>query len=332
MLAVLLLAAGASAISIHGREANPKLDPNGHAIRDPFHEEDGPQAGPFHEEPPSEDAVRRLEEERAAIRADVPLALVETEHEAASVFAQLTETRVGAGVRAAVLSTLGYMHDKAIEHPEPALFGAAVVLGLLASSCCILQILVNGMALVGLCSAGCVGFRAALEPYQPYMRALTLGLLGYAWVYTALYGAEDMADMSDMSEMSFFTSMPVHCLARQTALCLFLMFTPEMAAWLAGRAGVRVEGEVRRHLRIGGVKCEACALAAKGVLERAGGVAKASVAYPSGAAEVLIAADRSKDYSLVQIKEDLEEYGFTLEFAKDADVGPQNRCLEGTLS
>lgn len=51
--------------------------------------------------------------------------------------------------------------------------GLAVLGGLLSSSCCVLQLLLNAL------SVGCAGF-SALTPYRPLFLALTASSLGAA--------------------------------------------------------------------------------------------------------------------------------------------------------
>eukprot|EP00966_Prymnesium_polylepis_P266398 6153786-Prymnesium_polylepis.2 len=48
-------------------------------------------------------------------------------------------------------------------------------LGLLSSSCCVLQLLLNTL------SVGCAGFNTILGPIRPQMMALTLSLQAFMW-------------------------------------------------------------------------------------------------------------------------------------------------------
>jgi len=58
------------------------------------------------------------------------------------------------------------------------LLAGAVLTGIVASSCCILPLL------LGAASAGTAGLGAAIAPYRPYLTALTVLLLGAAFYFT----------------------------------------------------------------------------------------------------------------------------------------------------
>jgi len=115
------------------------------------------------------------------------------------------------------------------------------VIGLLSSSCCALQLLLNAV------NFGCAGFNTTLGPLRPFFCALTVCIQGAVW-YTAY-------------DKPFQRLYVGAC----TALVVSLTLLPEMTAiWVqrgVARCGAGEEaGPIRSHavLALDGMNCAAC--------------------------------------------------------------------------
>jgi len=161
----------------------------------------------------------------------------------------------------------------------------SIGMGLLASSCCLLQLVVYALATMGLLGnvAGCMGFKKFLGPAQLYIRLLTLTGLGLAW-----------AGVGDMT---------VECLRRQTAVCLLLMFLPEVVRFLGGPAFLPspAPGKDVLQLTVDGMGCDACAFAVKSTLLSVPGVCAASVDAATGIAEVHVEKIFDRDIAALKL-------------------------------
>jgi len=196
----------------------------------------------------------------------------------------------------------------------------SIGMGLLASSCCLLQLIVYALATMGLLGnvAGCMGFKKVLGPAQLYIRLLTIAGLGLAW-----------AGVGDMT---------VECLRRQTAVCLLLMFLPEVVRFLGGPTFLPSPspGKEVLQLSVGGMGCDACAFAVKSALLNVPGVCAASVDAETGIAEVHV--EKIFDRDLAALK--LDVAGFDLaadgaavaapaEDAENAEAEEATSCCGG---
>ncbi|KAL6063341.1 Mercuric transport protein MerT [Balamuthia mandrillaris] len=72
-------------------------------------------------------------------------------------------------------------------------YGVAVVGGLLASSCCVVQLLLNAL------SFGCAGFNTVLEPYRPVLFWLAMGGLGAGFIFDILLPCCGLSSSSSCS-------------------------------------------------------------------------------------------------------------------------------------
>ena len=61
------------------------------------------------------------------------------------------------------------------------LFQKGIIAGLLSSSCCFLQLILNALSWWNILHVGCAGFNKVLGPPRPYFRAMTIGWLGLTW-------------------------------------------------------------------------------------------------------------------------------------------------------
>ena len=147
------------------------------------------------------------------------------------------------------------------------------LLGLLSSSCCVLQLVLNVF------SVGCAGFNTVLGPARPYFVALTMYLQSVVWRQASL--------------------KPVDRLVA-TALCAVLTTLPEQLwvwqrrdRWLSWRRNcgvIAAEGK-QLHLRVSGMGCTACTAKVYTTLSAVDGVDACDVALESGTATLRLQAD-----------------------------------------
>ena len=65
---------------------------------------------------------------------------------------------------------------------------SCVVAGLASSSCCLLQLALNGLSSLNVLHVGCAGFNKTLGPIRTPLRVISLAYLGGLWVFTARRG------------------------------------------------------------------------------------------------------------------------------------------------
>jgi copper chaperone CopZ len=163
------------------------------------------------------------------------------------------------------------------------------LLGLLSSSCCVLQLILNAL------SFGCAGFNNVLGPLRPMFLALTLFLQACAW--------RNAITMRGPSVVSSAIAGSV--------LCLTLTFLPEAlhlyvqrrssatsrdSKASAARAPTPLEatplGEAPADelcLRVGGMGCTACTVKVQSALEAVPGVAGCAIELETGSARLRLA-------------------------------------------
>jgi len=149
---------------------------------------------------------------------------------------------------------------------------SAVAAGLLASSCCAVQVGVNALSALDILHVGCAGFNTVLGPHRATLRAATAAWLGWRWV------ASRRADRPK--------------LLRATVVCAALTFLPELLRLSGGPAIAPSFGEdalVRRVYRVDGLGCEACEQAVRSVLQRLSGVVSAVPDFHRGVVEIVTA-------------------------------------------
>ena len=186
------------------------------------------------------------------------------------------------------------------------------VLGLLSSSCCALQLVLNAF------SVGCAGFNTYLGPARPFLLALTLCMQALVWHAT------------------LFSPHGPHLVAHAAAgtlACASLTFLPEaLHAWTfreqlrrrwrsprgegaaeqpaassAGDAAARAPSLALSPLtlRVSGMGCTACTVKVQGALESLPGVASCEVALESGTVELRLEepADREQAPSRLAVEQ-----------------------------
>jgi copper chaperone CopZ len=139
--------------------------------------------------------------------------------------------------------------------------GLSSLAGLLSSSCCLLQIMLNAF------SIGCAGFNTVLGPARPYFMALALTLQALMW----------QAVITDAT--------PLEPAITSTALTSCLTFLPEALNVAMQRSAVpSAEDDLR--LRVDGMGCTACSVKVKAALESVDGVSACTVVFEEGCAQL----------------------------------------------
>lgn len=178
--------------------------------------------------------------------------------------------------------------NNAPAQPSKSLFGAGLLAALAASLCCITPLLavVGGLG-------GAVSAFSWLEPYRPYLVALTVAVLGFAW-YRQLRPAPAAADCCAMPEKRSVMQSTVF-LAAVTILAGLLLAFPYYGAKLYPTAKpsaltVAANGAApvlqTRTYRIGGMTCEACARHVESAVQQVPGVQTVAVSYNQATARV----------------------------------------------
>ena len=170
------------------------------------------------------------------------------------------------------------------------------LLGLLSSSCCVLQLMLNAL------SFGCAGFNTVLGPLRPTFLACTLLLQACVW-RNALIGRGSSLLSSAVGG---------------SLLCLALTFLPEALHLYVQRRGAKTGAPASPIetlpaqevcLRVGGMGCTACTVKVKSALEAVPGVAECAVELETGSARLRLAPrasheePASKDTTLVDIEQ-----------------------------
>lgn len=148
----------------------------------------------------------------------------------------------------------------------------SIGVGLLGSSCCILQLGINGLSAAGLVHLGCAGFNKLLGPIRHYVRLFT-----YSWIIT-LWG------------YSLYVKKQIpRKVIRSTAIAIFLTFLPEILRIVGGPLMAPPTTNFDTvELKIEGMGCEACENAVRSVIESSGGVISSSADFEVGRAIVYI--------------------------------------------
>jgi len=177
----------------------------------------------------------------------------------------------------------------------------SITAGLLASSCCLLQLGVNLLATLNLVHVGCAGFNKVLGPWRTLLRSITAFWLAASWC---------------LCVGKRWPRIRALRLLAQTALCLTLTFLPELLLWSGGPAmAPSLDGAQIVKVKVDGMGCEACQLHVQGLMERTGGVVSSSVDFKTGEAELSVAKDWSFDFQ--EIARRLEREGYSAQLHSD---------------
>ena len=139
--------------------------------------------------------------------------------------------------------------------------GLWTVAGLLSSSCCLLQIMLNAF------SIGCAGFNTVLGPPRPYFMAVAISMQALMW------------------QAAISEAAPLEPAITSTALTVCLTFLPEaLNAATQRSAAPPAEDDLR--IRVDGMGCTACSAKVKATLEGVEGVSACTVAFEEGLAQL----------------------------------------------
>lgn len=146
--------------------------------------------------------------------------------------------------------------------------------GLLSSSCCVLQLVLNCM------SIGCAGF-SAITPYQSYFKLLTGGLLSY---------------LVRKQGLNRRTATTVLCscmlMMSQDIVSIYNKGTMQHLLHRSGLLGKQQQEQQQEPatakfiLKVHGLRCEACAARLRGALHAVSGVQNCTVNLEGGEVEV----------------------------------------------
>ncbi|KAK3260754.1 hypothetical protein CYMTET_30314 [Cymbomonas tetramitiformis] len=165
-------------------------------------------------------------------------------------------------------------------------------IGLLSSSCCALQLILNFFSL------GCAGFNTVLGPVRPFLMASTLLL--QVWTWSVAYARPYQWKAAAVS----------------SSVCLVLTFLPE-CLYFASR-GKKVIGRVstsgfKVQFSLGtAMGCVACVTKVKGVLDACSAVTQSSVSLEEGMATICLSAPTASEASgsAEVLAQQLEAAGF----------------------
>ncbi len=147
--------------------------------------------------------------------------------------------------------------------PNKATFAAAVAGGLLSSSCCTIQLVLNSFSL------GCAGF-SVITPYQSYLRAMTGTVLAYMIVKQ---GFNRRTLFTVMLSLGLMVSQETVRAYNQRSIpgvawMQQILFSkpPNQTSAAPSRPSPQPEGRSRITMQVIGIKCEGCALRLKNAL------------------------------------------------------------------
>ena len=151
---------------------------------------------------------------------------------------------------------------------------ASAALGLLASSCCALQLF------LGAFSFGCAGFNTVLGPIRPQLLALTCAVQAWMW-----------------HEALFDGLFEVRSCAISSALCAALALLPEVLAWRLERSSSaeRPRRALSLDFKIEGMGCIACATAVSEVVRLTCGASSTASVDLDAATLRVVAARRGAE-------------------------------------
>ena len=152
------------------------------------------------------------------------------------------------------------------KHVSGSLFGAAL-LALLASSCCILPLVLVTLGIGG----AWVGNLTAFEPYRPIFIAVTLSLLGFAFYKVHRKPKIDCA-CDDVPKRKTKTVLWV-----VTFLVLALLTFPYFAPLVFGSSAENISTTEEIVLELKNMTCFTCTITVKKSLTKLEGVSKARV-------------------------------------------------------
>ena len=229
---------------------------------------------------------------------------------------------------------------------EPPHLARAVLGGLLGSSCCAVQLGINGLASVGgSLGVGCAGFNKTLGPLRPLTRTLTAAYFAWAWVRALSSGASPFGSLKNNHHRGIPSSRrrgasggSLRSLAVSSAVCAALTFLPELLLVTGGPAlAAPTAGARRVELAVEGMGCEACQTHVRQtLLSSAGsGVLDATADFTTGRASVWVnerwraPGVTHSGFDLDRVRTALAEMGYELRQGKEGGEGRKGGTLAG---
>lgn len=173
-----------------------------------------------------------------------------------------------------------------------------ILAGLLSSSCCLIQLILNTLSWWNIVHVGCAGFNKILGPPRLYIRAMTIGWLGVLWIhggkhrirllYTTIVTLLLMFLPESLPLMGNITTL--HPIVRRT-----LMRVEDISSWTYETSFI-----------VDNMGCEACESNVKNVLEAL--VRQANVNWQTG----LVKVKNDQEIKLDVLSRQLEHQGYTL--------------------
>lgn len=191
--------------------------------------------------------------------------------------------------------------------------------GLLSSSCCALQLVLN------MFNFGCAGFNVYLGPVRPVLLAVTVSLQIKMWEFA-------VPNLGLPSTPEYYLPS---CVA-STVLTALLSFLPELAhAWtqrtLTGETAGFAAGRTSLTLGLEGLGCVACSTAIRGTLERfvPEPIVAMTVSLERAEAQLVLSCDMShaRDVLAPSLVTAIADAGFGANVKLIAEYEPQVSCL-----
>eukprot|EP00040_Diaphanoeca_grandis_P014806 m.75235 g.75235 ORF g.75235 m.75235 type:complete len:208 (+) comp24757_c0_seq1:433-1056(+) len=148
-----------------------------------------------------------------------------------------------------------------------------VTAGLLASSCCLIQVMLNILSTFGVLHAGCAGFNKVLGPHRTVLRWLTGAWLTLVWIF----------HMYRRVGRTQWRSLII-----RTTITIWVMFLPEILRLAMAPSSLTQIGTTKISLVVSGMGCEACETAVKSILDTTDGVMESFVSFEENSAQLLI--------------------------------------------
>jgi cation transport ATPase len=180
-------------------------------------------------------------------------------------------------------------------------FLIAIITGLLSSSCCIVQLAINALAVLNVAHVGCSGLNKSLGPWRWHFRGLSALWLACCWA---------MAIVRRMRR-GLLTRLML-----QTLLFVTLAFLPEALVYM-GRTDVTSFEAVSMELlrfKVDGMGCEACQTHVQSVMSASEGVISSSVNWETGFAEIVV--NKQQNFGFQQMAAQLQEDGYEVKQLK----------------
>mmetsp|Transcript_1363 Transcript_1363/g.4738 ORF Transcript_1363/g.4738 Transcript_1363/m.4738 type:complete len:220 (-) Transcript_1363:250-909(-) len=179
---------------------------------------------------------------------------------------------------------------------------ANVLTGLLSSSCCALQLLVNLLNSLNILHVGCVGFNKYLGPVRSEVRSVTVVWLGILWILTLRNGWGKRRVMLSTLCAVVLAVLPEILLQLPRIFPLLSDSVPAVAA--------PTRDSVELLLHVGGMGCEACQHHIQNILQQTSGVLDFFVDFRTGDAQVTVANDWG--FNITALTKKLQDHGYEL--------------------